>query len=163
MKINRHDQAKILTAAELTQLFELGLICDRDRALFAICLYTACRINEACSLYTADVYSSRGDVRDWITFRRESTKGKQATRSIPMSPASIVFFFPVGMAEGISTPAQPMPFCVRLFSSLALRGHPPTASAARPLPRCTMPECRSNIFSRFQAIKHWQHCRHILR
>lgn len=85
MKINRHDQAKILTPNEIAQLFGVGLLNDRDRALFGICLYTACRINESCSLYTADVYRARGEVRERITFRRESTKGKQATRSIPVS------------------------------------------------------------------------------
>lgn len=85
MKINRHDQAKVLTPDEIAQLFTMGLTSDRDRALFGICLYTACRINEACSLFTADVFGARGEVRERITFRRESTKGKQATRSIPVS------------------------------------------------------------------------------
>lgn len=85
MKINRHDQAKALTHDEIAQLFDRGLSSDRDRALFGLCLYTACRINEACLLYTADVYGFKGEVRERITFRRESTKGKQATRSIPVS------------------------------------------------------------------------------
>ncbi|NJO66689.1 MAG: tyrosine-type recombinase/integrase [Leptolyngbyaceae cyanobacterium RM1_405_57] len=82
---HRHDQAKILSADELTQLFTQGFATPRDRALFGICLYTACRINEACSLHTADVFGARGEVRERITFRRESTKGKQSTRSIPVS------------------------------------------------------------------------------
>jgi integrase/recombinase XerD len=85
MKINRHDQAKVLTPDEIAQLFTIGLTHERDRALFGICLYTACRINEACSLFTADVFGARGEVRERITFRRDSTKGKQATRSIPVS------------------------------------------------------------------------------
>jgi integrase len=76
MKVNRHDQAKILSADELAPLFSEGLTNSRDRALFGICLYTACRINEACSLHTADVFSARGEVRERITFRCESTKGK---------------------------------------------------------------------------------------
>ncbi|MBD2156727.1 site-specific integrase [Leptolyngbya sp. FACHB-16] len=63
-----------------------GLPTDRDRALFGICLYTTARVNEACSLHTADVYGKDGRVRDRITFRRATTKGKQETRSVPVSP-----------------------------------------------------------------------------
>lgn len=132
MKINRHDQAKILTPAELTQLFELGLNCDRDRALFAICLYTACRINEACSLYAADVYSSKGEVRDWITFRRESTKGKQATRSIPMSPvlkehlqaysSDRTFLFPGRHGRGHLNPRSADAILRSTFQRLGIEG-----------------------------------------
>ncbi len=122
MKINRHDQAKILSAQEIAwrfdgklgfvsdlKLFRLlvwsgegeereaitplgllsyieGLPTERDRALFGICLYTTARVNEACSLHTADVYGTGGRVRDRITFRRATTKGKQETRSVPVSP-----------------------------------------------------------------------------
>ncbi|MBD1998018.1 tyrosine-type recombinase/integrase [Leptolyngbya sp. FACHB-541] len=63
-----------------------GLPTERDRALFGICLYTTARVNEACSLHTADVYGTDGRVRDRITFRRATTKGKQETRSVPVSP-----------------------------------------------------------------------------
>lgn len=62
-----------------------GLPTARDRALFGICLYTTARINEACSLHTADVYTADGRVRERITFRRATTKGKQETRSVPVS------------------------------------------------------------------------------
>lgn len=122
MKINRHDQAKILSLQEIIWLFDgkvelfsdlklfrllvwfrgvkgmeaitslsmlfyiEGLPTERDRALFGICLYTTARINEACSLHSADVYGTDGRVRDWITFRRATTKGKQETRSVPVSP-----------------------------------------------------------------------------
>ena len=41
-----------------------GLPTERDRALFGICLYTTARINEACSLHAADVYTADGRVRD---------------------------------------------------------------------------------------------------
>jgi len=121
MKINRHDQAKILSLQELGWLFDgvvvlvadlklfrlllwvgydrrfdviaslallsyvEGLRTNRDQALFGICLYTAARINEACSLHTVDVYASDGRVRERITFRRATTKGKQETRSVPVS------------------------------------------------------------------------------
>ena len=47
MKTDRHGQAKILTSDEIQRLFETGFTCDRDRVLFGICLYTACRIKEA--------------------------------------------------------------------------------------------------------------------
>jgi integrase/recombinase XerD len=122
VKINRHDQAKILSPQEIAWLFDgkVGLVSDlklfrllvcfrgvkgmeaiaslsllsyieglpteRDRALFGICLYTTARVNEACSLNTADVYGTDGRVRDRITFRRATTKGKQETRSVPVSP-----------------------------------------------------------------------------
>ena len=52
MKIDRHDQAKILSSDELSQLFNQGLKTTRDRALFGVCLYTGARIAEACSLHT---------------------------------------------------------------------------------------------------------------
>ena len=48
MKINRHGRAKILSQAEIQLLFT-GLQTQRDRALFGVCLYTACRIQEACT------------------------------------------------------------------------------------------------------------------
>jgi len=122
VKVNRNDQAKILSPQEIAWLFDgkLGLVADlnlfrhlgqlrwkkeievissllllsyieglpteRDRALFGICLYTTARVNEACSLHTADVYGTDGRVRDRITFRRATTKGKQETRSVPVSP-----------------------------------------------------------------------------
>jgi integrase/recombinase XerD len=52
MKIDRHGQAKILTVAEIQLLFNEGFTVNppRDRALFAICFYTACRTSEAVSL-----------------------------------------------------------------------------------------------------------------
>ncbi len=84
MKIDRHGRAKILTQSEIQLLFSLGLQCIRDRALFGICLYTACRINEACTLKTADVYDSKGRVRPELIIRKGATKGKLATRTIPV-------------------------------------------------------------------------------
>ncbi len=55
MKIDRHSQAKILSQSEIQLLFSQGLQSDRDRALFGICLYCCCRINEACTNVN-DVY-----------------------------------------------------------------------------------------------------------
>ena len=83
MKIDRHGQAKILSQSEIQLLFNQGLLTDRDRALFGICLYCCCRINEACTLNVNDVYS-KGKVRPELLIRKGNTKGKLATRSIPV-------------------------------------------------------------------------------
>lgn len=82
MKIDRHGQAKILTPEEIQLLFSEGLTAPRDRALFGICLYTACRIREACTLRTADVYNRKGVMRPEIIIRKGNTKGKLATRTV---------------------------------------------------------------------------------
>ena len=84
MKINRHGKAKVLTQQEIQLLFNEGFQSDRDRALFGVCLYTACRINEACTLNTLDVYNKRMVVRNEIIFRRHNTKGKLAARAVPV-------------------------------------------------------------------------------
>lgn len=85
-KVERHGQAAILTPAEIELLFTEGLQADRDRALFGVCLYSACRIAEACSMLTEDCYTSTGKVRDFINIRKSATKGKLATRTIPVNP-----------------------------------------------------------------------------
>ena len=86
MKIDRHGQAKILTVAEIQLLFNEGFTVDppRDRALFAVCLYTACRISEAVTLRKRDVLDLKGTVRPEIIIRKGNTKGKLATRTIPV-------------------------------------------------------------------------------
>ena len=84
VKVNRHGKAKILTHDEIQTLFNDGLNNLRDRVIFAVCLFTAVRINEAVTLYTADVYDKRGRVRDELTFRKSNTKRKLATRTIPV-------------------------------------------------------------------------------
>ncbi len=84
MKIDRHGQAKILTQEEIHLLFSEGFVKIRDRVLFAVCLYTACRIGEAVSLRTKDIYDRRGRVRSELNIRKEHTKGKLDTRTIPI-------------------------------------------------------------------------------
>ncbi|NEO59428.1 MAG: site-specific integrase [Moorea sp. SIO4G2] len=86
MKIDRHGQAKILTAEEIQLLFNEGATLNppRDRALFAVMLYTACRVNEAVTLRIRDVYDRKGFVRPVVLFRKGNTKGKLATRTIPV-------------------------------------------------------------------------------
>jgi integrase/recombinase XerD len=84
MKIERHGQAKILTQQEIELLFNKGLLSERDRTLFGVCLYTVCRIAEACSLMVKDIYTNSGTVRSTINGRKANTKGKLQTRTIPV-------------------------------------------------------------------------------
>jgi integrase/recombinase XerD len=84
MKINGYGQSKILTPEEIEALFTLGLQTMRERVLFSICLFTGCRIAEACTLFTSDVYSPTGDVHSVLILRKGNTKGKLATRNIPV-------------------------------------------------------------------------------
>ncbi|MBD1858591.1 MULTISPECIES: tyrosine-type recombinase/integrase [Leptolyngbya] len=80
-KVDGHGQAKILTDEELTRLFEDGFQTFRDRALFAICMFTGCRISEALQL---KVEMIRGN---FITFTRETRKGKTGTQQVEIVPA----------------------------------------------------------------------------
>jgi integrase/recombinase XerD len=84
MKINRHGQAKILTLEEIQLLFSSGLTNRRERTFFGVMLFTACRVREACTLLSSDVYDRTGQVRPEIIFRKANTKGKLATRTIPV-------------------------------------------------------------------------------
>jgi integrase/recombinase XerD len=84
MKIEGHGQAKILTQEEIELLFNEGLQSDRDRALFGVCLYTACRIAEACSLKVIDVFTPANAIRSEMIIRKGNTKGKLGTRTIPI-------------------------------------------------------------------------------
>ncbi|MHC5725394.1 MAG: tyrosine-type recombinase/integrase [Nostoc sp.] len=84
MKINRHGRAKVLTQSEIQLIFSHGLDNDRDRTLFAVCLFSACRIRECCTLLTQDIYTPKGNVRPRLIIRKSNTKGKLATRSIPV-------------------------------------------------------------------------------
>ena len=59
MKIDRHGQAKVLSSDEAKQLFD-AFPSDRDRALFGFCLFTGCRINEACTMLSSDTPELRG-------------------------------------------------------------------------------------------------------
>jgi hypothetical protein len=84
MKINRHGQAVVLSQNEIELLFAEGLQSDRERVLFGVCLYTAARIAEACSMLSEDVYTPGGKVRSSVNIRKAATKGKLATRTIPV-------------------------------------------------------------------------------
>ncbi|MGL5834977.1 MAG: tyrosine-type recombinase/integrase [Waterburya sp.] len=117
MKIDRHGRAKIFTTEEIQLLFGEGFadnpFPERDRALFGICLYTACRINEACTIKTNDVYDRKGIVRDKLIIRKRYTKGKLATRTIPIIEdlrLLLVNYFPT-------------PRTYNLFSGRGAKGH----------------------------------------
>lgn len=84
MKINRHGQAKVLTQSEIQLVFTHGLQNERDRTLFGVCLFTGCRIREACTLLTQDIYTHQGQVRPRLIIRKSNAKGKLDTRSIPV-------------------------------------------------------------------------------
>jgi len=84
VKINRHGRAKVLTQQEIQLIFDRGLENIRDRTLFGVCLFSASRIREACTILTEDVYTPKGQVRAQFVLRKSSTKGKLATRSIPI-------------------------------------------------------------------------------
>lgn len=84
MKIDRHGKAKVLTQQEIQRLFTEGLVSVRDKTLCAVMLYTACRIRECVTLKIKDVYDSKGRVRSELIIRKSNTKGKLATRTIPV-------------------------------------------------------------------------------
>ena len=111
MKVQRHGQAAILSQQDIERLFTQGLTNARDRALFGMCLYTGCRIAEACSMLWVDAFTQVGKVRSPILLRKANTKGKQGTRSISphgelvsllleYGPESTEFLFPGRWGRG---------------------------------------------------------------
>jgi site-specific recombinase XerD len=83
MKIDGCGQAKVLSLEERSILLSKGFLCQRDRTLNELCYYLACRSSEARQLLYTDVFNIDDSVKDVIVIRKEITKGKQATRSIP--------------------------------------------------------------------------------
>ncbi len=83
MKINRHERCKVLTLSEI-QLVFAQLQNERDRTLFAVCLFSAARIHETCTLLTNDIYTPKGLVTPRLIIRKANTKGKLATSYIPV-------------------------------------------------------------------------------
>ena len=121
MKIDRYGQAKIFTPEEIQLLFTQGLTKERDRALFGICLYGATRIREACTLRTADVYNRKGTPRSDLIIRKENSKGKLATRTIPM----------IEELRSLLIDYYPQPRTWFLFSGRHGKGHIHPDSAGR--------------------------------
>ncbi|UJB73420.1 site-specific integrase (plasmid) [Acaryochloris sp. 'Moss Beach'] len=85
MKQDRFGKAGVLSPEQIHHLFSDGLIQSRDHALFGVCLYTGCRIGEACTLLTSDVINTSGP-KSAVLFRWHQTKGKRDTREVPMHP-----------------------------------------------------------------------------
>lgn len=79
-KVEGHGQAKILSDAELSRLFEEGFQSFRDRALFAVCLFTGCRVSEALQLKAEMIRGS------FVTFTRQTRKGKTGTQQVEIVP-----------------------------------------------------------------------------
>ena len=90
MKVNRYGKAETLTSEQISLLFTQAFVKPRDRALFGICLYAACRINEACTLLRGDVIGFKG-VRAKLVIRSYNTKGKHDTREIQVHPKLMEF------------------------------------------------------------------------
>ncbi|MBW4695855.1 MAG: tyrosine-type recombinase/integrase [Lyngbya sp. HA4199-MV5] len=89
MRIDGNGYARELTHAEMHVLLYQGFNNARDRLLFALCFYTACRISEARQMHLIDAFVDgwHSDVvRSAILLRKENTKGKQGTRTIPTHP-----------------------------------------------------------------------------
>ena len=87
-------------------------------------LYTACRIKEACSLLSEDVYDRAGKVRSHLTIRKKNTKGKLATRTIPI----------ISELHSILAAYEPFAGLVHLFAGRR-GGHLSSDSAMRILRR----------------------------
>lgn len=134
MKIERHGQGKILSPEEIQLLFNEGLLGERDRCLFGICLYTACRINEACTLHRVDVYDKKGSVRAELIIRKHHTKGKLATRCIPIGedlrellvtykpPATQQYMFPGRWGKGHINPMSASRILKEAFERIGIEG-----------------------------------------
>jgi len=74
VKVNRHGRAKVLTLQEIQLIFNQGFDNDRDRTLFAVCLFSACRIREAVTLQTTDIYTLNDKVRSQLRLVRSFHK-----------------------------------------------------------------------------------------
>ena len=134
MKIDRHGQAKILSLAEIQLLFNSGLQNSRERALFGVCLYTACRIEEACTLRRKDVFDAKRLVRPELIIRKGNTKGKLATRTIPIGeelrsllvdynpPSYQWFLFPGRHGKGHINPDSAARILRQAFENLGIEG-----------------------------------------
>lgn len=134
MKIERHGKAKVLCQEEIQSLFNEGLVTLRDRTLFAICLYTGCRINEACTLRRVDAFDKKRNVRLELIIRKGNTKGKLATRCIPIGedlrallaqynpPVPQQFLFPGRWGKGHINPMSASRILREAFDRIGIEG-----------------------------------------
>lgn len=100
MKVKGNGRAKILTQAELDRLFDRGFVTPRDKLLFALAYYCACRVSEALALTTNDL---AGGV---VTLRKATTKAKSATRTLPMHPKLIEYLLAYSPPDGLLFPGR---------------------------------------------------------
>ena len=80
MKSNRHGQSRVLSTDELDLLIS-NLPEQHHKIVAEICRRTGCRIGEATQLTWGMVSESA------VTFQRGITKGKLASRSVPVTSA----------------------------------------------------------------------------
>ena len=100
MKVKGNGRAKILTQSELDRLFEHGFVTPRDKLLFAATYYCACRVSEALALTADDM------VGGVVTLRKSTTKGKTATRTLPMHPKLNEFLANYDPQSGLLFPGR---------------------------------------------------------
>jgi integrase/recombinase XerD len=100
VKVKGNGRAKILSQAELDRLFERGFVTPRDKLLFAATYYCACRVSEALALTAEDMM---GGV---VTLRKATTKGKAATRTLPMHPKLNEYLSAYDPAPGLLFPGR---------------------------------------------------------
>ena len=79
MKSNRHGQSRVLSTDELDLLIS-KLPEQHHKIVAEVCRRTGCRIGEATQLTWGMVSESA------VTFQRGITKGKLASRSVPVTP-----------------------------------------------------------------------------
>ncbi|MDZ7965407.1 MAG: hypothetical protein RM368_10580 [Nostoc sp. DedSLP03] len=95
MKINRHGRAKVLTQQEIQLIFSDGLDNGRDaygglrlRALFGVCLFSACRIRECCS------YKLKISTHPRVTLDRSlSSESQTLTLGMIIILIACIFYF----------------------------------------------------------------------
>ena len=80
MKSNRHGQSRVLDTQELDLLIS-NLPEQHHQIVAEVCRRTGCRVVEATQLTWGMVSSTA------VTFHRGITKGKLASRSVPVTPA----------------------------------------------------------------------------
>jgi len=100
VKIKGNGRAKILTQAELERLFTRGFLTSRDKLLFAIAYYCACRVSEVLALTTEDLAGSV------VTLRKCTTKGKIATRTLPSHPKLQAYLAAYDPPSGLLFPGR---------------------------------------------------------
>ena len=100
MKVKGNGRAKVLTQAELERLFTRGFLTPRDKLLFAITYYCACRVSEVLALTAEDLDSGM------VTLRKCTTKGKIATRTLPSHPKLQAYLAAYDPPSGLLFPGR---------------------------------------------------------